>query len=80
MDNILIYGFPAAAIVVGLVQLAKIYIEDRWIPLVAVLVGIAVSSLAAWNYWTPEAVVKGIVLGLVAAGLWDISKKTILNK
>ena len=78
--NILVYGFPAVLITIGLTQVAKKFIEDRWIPIVAILFGIGLVSISVWNYWTPEAIVKGIVVGLISCGSWSATKRTILNK
>lgn len=78
--EILIYGFPAVLITIGLTQVVKNFVEKRWIPIVAILFGISLVSLSVWNYWTPEALVKGLVVGLIASGLWSGTKRTLLNK
>ena len=78
--NTLIYGFPAVLIIIGLTQVAKQYIENRWMPILAILFGVILTSLVNYRAWTPEALVTGIVLGLVASGCWDMGKKTCLGK
>jgi hypothetical protein len=44
------------------------------------LFGIGLISVATWSSWSPEAIIKGIVVGLVSSGLYSSTKKTILNK
>jgi hypothetical protein len=86
MGDIIIIGIPASLLLIGLVQLAKKYILDRWIPLVSVILGLIIGVLAAllnltggW-YQILEYAIKGIVLGLASCGLWDVSKKSVLDK
>ena len=86
MGDIIIVGIPASLLLIALVQLAKKYILDRWIPLLAVLLGALVGVAAALidlhggGYQILDYAIKGIVLGLTSAGLWDVGKKTILDK
>ncbi len=78
--DIIFYGFPLVLIIMGLVQIAKKFVDARYTPIVAIIVGMILASLATYNYWTPESLFKGLVAGLVASGLWDFGKKTLLNK
>jgi uncharacterized membrane protein YfbV (UPF0208 family) len=78
--NLTLYGFPAVAVVVGITQVIKmIWDNSRWMPFIAVVVGISLMEIAS-----PASlgfnIVKGIVVGLAASGLWDFGKKTVLNK
>ena len=78
--NIIFYGFPLVLIIMGLVQIAKKFVDARYTPVVAIVVGMILASLATYNYWTPESLFKGIVAGLVSSGLWDFGKKSLLGK
>lgn len=78
--EILVYGFPAAAIVIGLTQICKKFVADRFIPVISVVLGIILVALGTFPIFTAKTVVVGIVVGLVASGLWSGTKKTILNK
>jgi hypothetical protein len=75
--EILLYGFPAVAIVIGLTQVAKRFISDRYIPLVAILLGVTLVSVVVIPYWTTEALIKGLVVGLTASGLYSGAKTTL---
>lgn len=78
--NILVYGFPLVLIIIGIVQIVKKFVDNsKWYPVVSVLVGMALASLAVYSFWTPEALIKGLVAGLVASGLWS-GGKTVLGK
>jgi hypothetical protein len=86
MGDIIIIGIPASLLLIALVQLAKRYIVDRWIPLLSVILGAligiasALIDLQGGGYQILEYAIKGIVLGLTSAGLYDVGKKTILDK
>ncbi|MDK9294559.1 hypothetical protein FAM19031_000597 [Propionibacterium freudenreichii] len=65
--------------ILALVNLLKsIGLSGRWSALAAVLLGVGLSvahwALADWGAW--QAAESGIVLGLGAAGLWDVTKTT----
>jgi hypothetical protein len=57
------------AVVLALTQLVKLYVPSKFIPLVAVVLGV-VGGIVTGGV-TLEAGVKGLVLGLSAAGLYD---------
>ena len=65
-------------IIIGLTEILKRagWLNSRYVPLLAVFFGL---SFAMW-VGGPEAWLDGIIAGLTASGLWDISKKTILGK
>jgi len=80
MENILIYGFPAIAIVMGLTEVIKrLGLPTRFAPLVSIGLGIVVMILIPNIEWK-EGIVKGIFLGLVTSGLWSGFKATALKK
>ena len=78
--EILWYGFPAVLIVMALTQIAKRFIKNRWMPVIAIIFGVVLASLAAWEEWTIKALFVGIIVGLSACGLFDLGKKSIGKK
>ncbi len=82
--EVFIAGLPASGVIVALVEGAKrLGLPARYAPLVAVALGLAcglvaylvrvVPSLGGWA----EAAGGGIVLGLVAAGLYSGTKSVV---
>ena len=64
------------AIVMGVVQVIKqLKINDRFIPVLALLVGIGASVL--FFGITGGAVLQGLVMGLATMGLWSGTRKTV---
>ncbi len=65
--------------IVALVNLAKqLGLRGPWLPLLAIVLGVAL-SLAAWAaadaaWW--QAACQGVIFGLGAAGLWDLTSPT----
>ena len=49
---------------------------NRWIPLIAAVLGVAVVAWATWSI-TPEAVVAGLVSGLASTGLYEAFRNLI---
>lgn len=78
--DLLIYGFSAVAIVIGLTQVVKRFVPERFIPLLSIVFGVLLAVAGSWGYFSAGVIVKGIVIGLSASGLWDVSKKSVLNK
>lgn len=72
MDLTTLGGIGGATI--ALTQLIKIYVPERFVPLVAVALGVGVSLLIELS--VPSAV-NGLIAGLVACGVYD--QKTILK-
>lgn len=79
MDLLNIYGVSAVVIVMALTQVLKQYIAKRWIPLLALILGIIVVALANWSIGK-EYILKGLLIGLSAMGSFDTIKKTILGR
>lgn len=66
----------AIALVLGLVQVIKtLGINERYLPLIAVLVGVVVSALIAGVL--ASSILPGIAYGLMAMGLWSGGKTTL---
>ena len=70
----LIYLTPA--VVSGLVEAIKraFGLSEDYCPLLAVILG-AVLTIAVVG-WSPAVAIEGAILGLSAAGLYDLTKKT----
>jgi hypothetical protein len=80
VDALILYGIPIAAIIIGLVELAKgsLGLPARWAAPLAVLLGVLFAVLG-WLEMEAgaslvEAVLLGIMTGLSAAGLYSGSK------
>lgn len=74
MEAEIIISFSAlVGITIGLVEVIKraIAVETRFIPLVALIVGILLTLLASVTNLTSLTIISGIVVGLSAAGLYD---------
>lgn len=70
-------------IVIALVQLIKktITVNNRYLPLISLLIGILVGFLA-WPFTDLDVVLRlwsGGFAGLAASGLYSLGKKTISN-
>ena len=67
IDDAIVIG-----LVIGLTQMMKGYISDKYTPLISlffgIVGGITISGLSV------EGAVKGVVFGLTASGLYDHSK------
>lgn len=68
-----------------LVEAIKIFLPDehkRYLPLVSIIIGVV--SQLGYNYMstgiTPESIFQGIIIGGAAAGIYDLTNKTILKK
>jgi hypothetical protein len=71
----------ALPIVIGLVEVVKRAIpkiHPRFTPVVSSVIGIGTGLIVVELSLTGAIV--GLILGFGACGLWDFSKKTILNK
>lgn len=68
-----------------LVESIKIFLPDehkRYLPLVSIIIGVV--SQLGYNYMstgiTPESIFQGIIIGGAAAGIYDLTNKTVLDK
>lgn len=80
METELVLVTPAmlalVPIVVGLVQVAKIYIDSKWAPLLSLLFGVGGSFLLPIAT-IPGTLIGGIIIGLSASGLYGQAKKVM---
>ena len=71
-----------SALILAIIQVIKKFgIMDRWIPVIAIGIGILINVLAkviGLELW--ELILGGLTAGLASCGLWDFGKKTIVNK
>lgn len=74
--DLVLYGLPIAAVIVGLVELAKRQgLEDRWAPVLAVCLGMVFATLGrlddpAAGTWL-QVELLGLITGLSASGLYS---------
>ena len=67
---------------VGLTEVIKRakLIPDRFIPLLAIVLGFGLIIIANWANITSLTIIAGIAVGLSACGLFDLGSKTVLGK
>lgn len=58
------------ALTIGLVQVIKKFIDEKYIPLSSVLIGVILTFLATQELTTATAIT-GIVIGLSSCGFYD---------
>jgi len=63
-------------VVLGLVSLAKIYLDSKWAPLLSLALGIGAAFLVP-SSTIALTVLQGILIGLSASGLYSGVKATI---
>ncbi len=63
-------------IVIGLVQIGKMYVAERYAPLMALLLGIAGSLLLHTSSFSIDFL-GGLIVGLMACGLYSGTKTTM---
>lgn len=71
------YGYALIPIIIALVQVAKMMgVSGRYLPLLAIALGIAASYFYVFPDDPKRSVLEGIVMGLTAVGLWSGVKNT----
>jgi len=76
----LLGGVSAVAVIVGLVEAAKMLgLKDKYAPLLSLILGQAASFAYYFYRGNPlyQVIVTGLVLGLCAMGLYDCARDTI---
>jgi L-lactate permease len=75
------YGYALVPIIIALVQVAKrMGLALRYLPFLAIVLGIAASYFYVFPEHPKRAVLEGIVMGLSAVGLWSGIKNTFASK
>lgn len=78
MDNIQI-GYIVVLVLGVTYAIKKAGINSRYLPLIALLLGVGTTYLFSGNV-SFLATVSGVILGLSSSGLYDFGKKTVLGK
>jgi len=69
------------ALATGVVEAVKLFkVPKRFIPLVAILVGVCLNLVFRFGGDVGQQVLIGIAIGLSSAGLFDFAKKTVAGK
>lgn len=84
METNTLAGLAGATAVINasVAALKKLGVSSRYLPALSLVIGGAVGLVSSLfgiaNLW--DAAVTGIIAGAVASGVYDLTKKTILNK
>lgn len=80
MDNTLIElsarGLALVPVAMALVEVGKKYIDTRWAPIMGLVIGVFLSFTVGGATFLGSAVLGGIVIGLLAGGVWSNVKTT----
>lgn len=69
-----------AGITVGIVEIVKrIGLPKRYLPIFALVIGVALVSLGMKEFSITSAL-NGLIIGLLSCGLWSGAKKVITDK
>jgi len=69
--ELIVKGVSLIAVTGGLTWVAgQAGIPSKWLPLLSLVLGVATSALATWAI-TGDAILVGIVAGLMASGAYD---------
>ena len=77
LEQILIYGFPAIAIIIAVVKVAReLGLATRYAPALSLVLGILCGIGISFEQGLPipAGIVLGVVLGTVACGTYDVGK------
>lgn len=81
VENWLIFGIPAIALIIAIVELAKHYgMDSRWAPLLSIGMGILFAIIGQLAQMYPivemwySRIILGIVGGLMASGIYSGQK------
>ena len=70
--------------VIFLMALVEVFkragLVKRWIPAVSVIAGVLISWVLSGYVWTNVIGLTGAIGGLMACGIWDFVKVSVLNK
>lgn len=77
METITLDFALLVAIVMGLSQMAKMYVQSKFVPLIALIIGVGMSYVFADFGITSAVIINGIVAALSAMGLFSGTKATV---
>ena len=78
-DYLVLYGIAIPLLIAGLVGIAKTFgLEKRYAYLLSLVLGmgVAVGHTLIGDWPVFEAIIVGMVLGLIAMGLYDVKDQT----
>lgn len=79
LDQVLIYGFPAIAIIIAVVKVAReLGFDSKYVPVLSLVLGILCGIVISFEQGLtiPAGIVLGVVLGTAACGTYDVGKYT----
>ena len=62
------------AIIIAIGQFAKMYIDNKYVPLVTLVIGLIAGYFYLPHVDVREAIVNGVMVALTANGMFDMSK------
>lgn len=72
LENVILTG-----IVMGLTQAVKGFVESRWVPLIAIVLGVGGAFVIPPVQHYGQEILEGVISGLVAVGLYSSTKNTM---
>ena len=69
-----------SALIVGIVQIFKQFVDKRYLPLIAILLGVGGIFLLQLGGSIGTLILVGIGLGLSSVGLFEFGKSTLAGK
>lgn len=66
------------AVIIGISELFKVYVPNKYIPLVSMILGLLAGLFVVPASSLTESIMTGITLGLSASGVYDMTK--VLHK
>jgi len=70
-------GFIVSCVLI-FTQLLKSFIPDRYVPLLGFAIGVGLTFIVFG--WNVSVIIPAIIIGGAGLGMYDLGKKTILNK
>ena len=80
LNNMILDGIASFAVLTaltsGCVQVVKkVGVTGRWLPLLALVIGVLLTLLGGWAEITALSILTGVAVGLSAVGLFENVKK-----
>ncbi len=78
LQSLLVKASFVLPVLVGVVGVAKQFVEPRWLPVVALLLG----GVCGWVFIAGSAtgVLVGLMMGLSSVGLYEFGKTSVLGR
>lgn len=68
------------AIIIAIGQFAKLYVNNKYVPLVTLFIGLIAGYFYLPHLNVQEAIINGVMVALTANGLFDMSKIVMPKK